>query len=59
LAVSVLANTISLTPGTVSCDVSPDQKTLLIHSLHTTDHDEVIRQIHNRYETLLLEAMNS
>lgn len=56
LAISVLANTISLTPGTVSCDISSDHQHLLIHCLHTKDPESVIRQIHTRYEQPLLEA---
>ncbi|MFT5188201.1 MAG: multicomponent K+:H+ antiporter subunit E [Verrucomicrobiales bacterium] len=56
LAISVLANTISLTPGTVSCDVSADQRYLLIHSLHTSDADSLVRQIQKRYEEPLLEV---
>lgn len=56
LAITVLANTISLTPGTVSCDVSPDQQHLLIHSLHTEDPKKVIEHIHTRYEKPLLEV---
>lgn len=59
LAISVLANTISLTPGTVSCDLSGDQRYLLIHSLHTTDEASLTQQIHERYEKPLLEAFRS
>ncbi len=59
LAISVLANTISLTPGTVSCDLSADQCHLLIHTLHTDDAEGLARQIHERYEQPLLEALKS
>ena len=59
LAITVLANTISLTPGTVSCDVTSDNRHILIHSLHTEDPESVIRQIHDRYEQPLLEAFKS
>ncbi len=37
LAISLLANTVSLTPGTVSAYLSADRRCLIIHSLHTTD----------------------
>jgi multicomponent K+:H+ antiporter subunit E len=57
LAISLLANTISLTPGTVSCDLSPDQRFLLIHCLHGEDTDALVRQIHERYEQPLLEVL--
>ena len=55
LAISILASTISLTPGTVSADVSDDNKLLLIHSLDAEDEQEVIDAIRNRYESRLLE----
>ena len=58
LAISVLANTISLTPGTVSCDLSSDQRYLLIHCLHAEDPEEVIQEINQRYETPLMEALH-
>ncbi len=55
LAITILASTISLTPGTVSADVSDDNKTLLIHALDTDDEQAVIDEIHRRYEKPLLE----
>jgi multicomponent K+:H+ antiporter subunit E len=55
LAITILASTISLTPGTVSADVSDDQRILLIHTLDAESSQEVIDAIHNRYEKPLLE----
>ncbi|HDZ36701.1 MAG TPA: Na+/H+ antiporter subunit E [Marinobacter sp.] len=55
LAISILASTISLTPGTVSADISDDNKTLLIHALDAASDQEVIDAIHNRYEKPLME----
>jgi len=55
LAISILASTISLTPGTVSADVSDDNKLLLIHVLDGDDEQEVIDTIRDRYEQPLLE----
>lgn len=57
LAISFLANTISLTPGTVSCDLSADQHFLLIHFLHGEDIESQVRQIHKRYEQPLMEII--
>ena len=57
LAVSLLASTISLTPGTVSCDLSTDQRFLLIHCLHLKDPDSLVREIRERYEQPLLEII--
>ena len=58
LAISLLANTISLTPGTVSTFVSADRRSLVIHTLHTTSPEKLIADIRERYEQPLLEALD-
>lgn len=58
-AITVLANTISLTPGTVSADVTHDRQTLLIHALDVDDEKQLIEEIHKRYEQPLLEIFES
>ncbi len=50
LAISILANTVSLTPGTVSAWLSPDRRTLLVHGLRVRDPDALAREIKGRYE---------
>ena len=50
LGISVLANTISLTPGTVACDLTADRSRLLIHALHVEDIPATISRIKERYE---------
>ena len=59
LAISLLANTISLTPGTVSVFVSADRRQLVIHCLHTTSPDELIATIHQRYERPLKDVLEA
>lgn len=59
LAISLLANTISLTPGTVSCDVSEDKKTLIVHGLHEPQPDETVAEIKQRYEQPLKKVFES
>ncbi len=54
-AISVLASTISLTPGTVSSDLSPDRQFLLIHALDVEDEASLVAQIKQRYEQPLKE----
>lgn len=54
-AITVLASTISLTPGTVSSNVSGDRKYLLIHALDVESEEELIQTIKTRYETPLRE----
>lgn len=55
LAITILASTISLTPGTVTADISDDQKSLLIHVLDTENGQEITDAIRTRYELPLLE----
>ncbi|MBN2646826.1 MAG: Na+/H+ antiporter subunit E [Thiotrichales bacterium] len=59
LAISILANTICLTPGTVSCDLSADQKTLLVHALDAKQPQATIDEIKHRYERPLKEIFES
>lgn len=54
-AISLLANTISLTPGTVSADISDDRCSLLVHGLDVQDDQQLIDFIKQRYERPLLE----
>ena len=52
-AITVLAGTISLTPGTVSSDVSADGRHLLVHALDVADEAAEIARIKTRYEARL------
>lgn len=54
-AILVLASTITLTPGTVSADLSADGRSLLVHCLHAPDPDAVVADIKSRYEAPLKE----
>lgn len=36
----VLANLVTMTPGTISLDVSPDRKTLYLHALYIDDLEQ-------------------
>mgnify|MGYP001799343330 CR=1 FL=1 len=54
-AITVLAGTITLTPGTVSADLSSEGHSLLVHVLHTDDPDAVRDEIKTRYEARLKE----
>lgn len=53
--ITTLAATITLTPGTVTCDLSRDGRSLLVHCLHAPDPDAVAEEIRDRYESRLLE----
>jgi len=52
-AITVFAGTISLTPGTVSADVSACGKYLLVHALDSPDPQADIGRIKQRYEARL------
>ncbi|MGY5849129.1 Na+/H+ antiporter subunit E [Salegentibacter sp. F14] len=55
IGITLLANMISLTPGTLSLDVSNDKKVLFVHAMYITDKEEFIRGIKNGFEKRLLE----
>ncbi len=54
-AITVLAATITLTPGTVSADLSDHGHSLLVHCLDAPDPDAVRDEIKTRYERRLME----
>ncbi|NUH64666.1 Na+/H+ antiporter subunit E [Sulfitobacter sp. S0837] len=54
-AISILAGTITLTPGTVSADLSDCGRYLLVHALDADDPDAVRDEIKDRYERRLKE----
>lgn len=56
LGISLLANTISLAPGTLTCDVTQDRKQLILHTLHVDDVEQAIADIKRRYEKPLMEV---
>ncbi|AVJ56503.1 Na+/H+ antiporter subunit E [Idiomarina sp. OT37-5b] len=55
LPVTILASTITLTPGTVSCEITRGRKGILIHAFSEDDPEQVINTIRNRYERRLKE----
>jgi len=54
--ITLLASTISLTPGTVSADLNMAERYLLVHSLHVVDVEAEIASIKQRYEAPLKEV---
>jgi multicomponent K+:H+ antiporter subunit E len=53
-AITVLAGTITMTPGTVTADMSGCGRALLVHCLHAPNPDEVRDEIKTRYEARLM-----
>ena len=54
-AITVLAGTITMTPGTLSAELSADGRSLLVHGLDVPDPDGLVAEIKSRYEARLLE----
>jgi multicomponent Na+:H+ antiporter subunit E len=52
LEITVLANMISLTPGTLSLDVSSDRKVLYVHAMYLEEPEEF-----KRFERRLLRVL--
>ncbi len=55
--VLLVTNLISLTPGTLTLDVTEDCNTLVIHAMFVDDAEEIRRQIETGMERWVREAM--
>lgn len=55
--ITLLANLITLTPGTLSVDVSDDNKTLYIHCIDVDDIEAMREDIANGFERKIMEAL--
>jgi len=56
-AISLLAGTITMTPGTLTADFSANGRVLLVHALHAPDPKAVRDTIKTRYEARLKRIM--
>jgi multicomponent Na+:H+ antiporter subunit E len=54
--ITLLANLITLTPGTLSVDVSEDRRRLYIHAIHVTDRAAFIKAIATGFEAKVAGA---
>jgi len=57
LEIMLLANMISLTPGTLSVDVSKDRTTLYLHVMNVDDPEDLRREIKDGFERRIKEAL--
>lgn len=55
--ITLLANIVSLTPGTLVMDVSDDKKVMYIHVLHLENKKDFIDEVRNKFEKRLLELI--
>ena len=54
--ITLLANMITLTPGTLIVDVSDDRKWLYVHAIDVASKEELIGSIAAGFETKILEV---
>jgi multicomponent Na+:H+ antiporter subunit E len=57
MEITVLANLVSLTPGTLSLDVSDDRRVLYVHAMYLHDRERLVRSIQGGFERRLLKVM--
>jgi multicomponent Na+:H+ antiporter subunit E len=57
LEITTLANLVSLTPGTLSLDLSSDQQTLYVHAMFIDDPENIRLAIRQGMERRVLEAL--
>jgi multicomponent Na+:H+ antiporter subunit E len=57
MEILLVTNLISLTPGTLSLDVTEDRSTLLIHAMFADDPDAIRHQMKSGMERWVIEAM--
>ncbi|MDD3042710.1 MAG: Na+/H+ antiporter subunit E [Methanosarcinaceae archaeon] len=56
IGITGIANTITLTPGTLTVDISDDQTALFVHSIDATDPQGIRDSIRDDLEKYVLEA---
>lgn len=54
-AIAALAGIVTMTPGTLSAEVTADRRELVVHCFHLDDPADVVASIRERYEAPLLE----
>jgi multicomponent Na+:H+ antiporter subunit E len=57
--ITLLANLITLTPGTLSVDVSKDRRLLFVHAIDCSDVEAARRDIEQGFERKIIEAFGT
>lgn len=55
--IMLLANLITMTPGTVSLDVSTDRKTLYVHAMYIEDPEKLRKSVKSQLEYRVLQLL--
>lgn len=57
LGITLLANLITLTPGTLSLEITPDRSLLYVHTMYVDDPDAFRKQIKQGFEKRIQELL--
>lgn len=57
MEITMLGNLLSLTPGTLALDVSPDRRYLYMHAMYVDDADDLRQRVKAGFERRLLELV--
>lgn len=55
--ITLLANLITLTPGTLTLDLSPGRRTLYVHKMFVDDPETAVRDLKSGFERRVLELL--
>ncbi len=56
--ISIFANILTLTPGSLTIDVSADKKTIFIHSMYVKNPEKFVKTLKNGLEKRILEIFS-
>ena len=57
IEITVLGSLVTLTPGTLTLDVSDDKRVMFVHFMHLDDPDRMRREVREEFARRLLEVM--
>jgi len=57
LEILIFSNLLTMTPGTLSLEISQDRKVLFVHAMYVEDADRFRQQIKNGFEARVLEIL--
>ncbi len=58
LGIALLANIVTLTPGTLAMGLSADGRELLVHAMFAPDDEALRREIKDGYERRIMELLS-
>ena len=56
IEILLVTNLISLTPGTLSLDVTPDRKTLIVHAMFAEDPEALVHELKDGMERRVMRV---